>query len=61
VSQLIAEILLRLSKVGAATLIGGVIYFVAAGPLGGPPSVELGLLAWLAGAAVVLLVENSPI
>jgi hypothetical protein len=61
VSQLVAEILLRLAKVGAATLLGTLIYLVVAGPLGGTPSVELALLSWLAGAATVLLVENSPI
>ena len=60
-SQLVAEVLLRLAKVGVATLVGALIYVFAAGPLGGTPSVELGLLAWLAGAAVILLVENSPI
>ena len=60
-SQLIAEILLRLSKVGAATLVGGLIYLFAIGPLAGAPSVELALLAWLAGAEVILLMENSPI
>jgi hypothetical protein len=60
-SQLVAEILLRLAKVGAATLVGAIIYVVLVGPLGAPPSAELGLLAWLAGAASILLVENSPI
>ena len=60
-SQLIVEILLRLSKVAVATLIGVVVYLVAVGPLGAAPSVQLGLLAWLAGAAVMLLVESSPI
>ena len=60
-SQLIVEFLLRLSKVAVATLIGVVVYLVAVGPLGAAPSVQLGLLAWLAGAAVMLLVESSPI
>jgi hypothetical protein len=60
-SQLIAEILLRLAKVGAATLVGAIVYVLATGPWGGSPSVELALLAWLTGAGVVLLVENSPI
>jgi hypothetical protein len=61
VSPLVVEILLRLAKVGAATVIGAVAWLLLVGPLGASPSVELGLLAWLVGAAVVLLVENSPI
>jgi hypothetical protein len=61
VSQLVVEILLRLAKVGVATFIGLVIYAILVGPLGVPGSAELGLLAWLAGAATVLLVETSPI
>ena len=60
-SQLVAEILLRLAKVGAATLLGALVYLALIGPLGAAASTELALLAWLVGAAVVLLVENSPI
>ncbi|HEU4671957.1 MAG TPA: hypothetical protein VFS32_03585 [Candidatus Limnocylindrales bacterium] len=60
-SNLIAEILLRLAKVGAALVVGVVIYAVLVGPLGVTGSPELALLAWLAGAAFVLLVETSPI
>ena len=59
--ELLAEILLRLAKVAAATLVGGVVYLVAVGPLGASPSIELWLLSWLSGAAVILLVESSPI
>jgi len=55
------EILLRLAKAAAATIVGLVIYLVATGPLGNPGSIELALLAWLSGAAFILLVENSPI
>jgi len=58
---LLAEIGIRLAKVLAATVVGLVIYLVAVGPLGATPGVELGLLAWLVGAAVVLLLESSPI
>jgi hypothetical protein len=61
VSELVAEILLRLAKVVAATLIGVLVYLVAVGPLGAVPTVELGLLSWLCGAAAVLLVESGPI
>ena len=60
-SELVAEILLRLAKVVAATLIGVLVYLVAVGPLGAVPTVELGLLSWLCGAAAVLLVESGPI
>ena len=60
-SQLVAEILLRLAKAGAAALAGLVVYIVAVGPLGASPGVELALLSWLSGAAFILLVESSPI
>jgi len=61
VSQLLAEIALRLAKAVAAALVGFVIYLVATAVFGATPSVELGLLAWLSGAGFVLLVESSPI
>ena len=60
-SNLAFEILLRLAKAGAALVIGILVYAVATGPLGAPGTPELALLAWLAGAAFVLLVETSPI
>ena len=59
--ELVFEILLRLSKALAATIIGVVVWLVAVGPLGASASVELALLAWLSGAAFILLVEESPI
>jgi len=59
--ELVAELLLRLAKIAAATILGVLVYLVAVGPLGAPPSVELSLLSWLCGAAVILLVESSPI
>jgi hypothetical protein len=55
------EILLRLAKAGAATVVGVAVYSVAVGPLGAAPSVELALLSWLVGAGFILLVESSPI
>jgi hypothetical protein len=55
------EILLRLSKALAAAILGLVAWLVAVGPLGATPSVELILLCWLAAAAFILLVEESPI
>ena len=60
-SHLVAEILLRLSKVGAATILGILVYGLAVGPLGAAATVELALLSWLSGAAFILLVESSPI
>jgi hypothetical protein len=60
-SELVAEILLRLSKVLAATVVGVILYLILVGPLGSTPSAELALLAWLTGAAFILLVETSPI
>jgi hypothetical protein len=61
VSNLFFEVILRLAKAGAALVVGIVVYLVATGPLGAPGSPELALLAWLAGAAFILLVESSPI
>jgi hypothetical protein len=61
VSNLLAEIGLRLLKALIAGLIGLVVYVVLVGPLGNPGSVELMLLCWLSGAAFILLVETSPI
>jgi hypothetical protein len=60
-SPLIFEILLRLLKVGAATLVGLMVYAVLTGPLGNVGSAELALLSWLSGAAFILLVESSPL
>ena len=60
-SNLLAEIGLRLVKAGAAGLLGAVAFVVATGPLGAAPTVELALLCWISAAAFVLLVETSPI
>jgi hypothetical protein len=38
-----------------------VVYLVLVGPLAATGSVQLALLAWLVGAAFVLLVETSPL
>jgi hypothetical protein len=61
VRELAAEIGLRLAKAAAAALIGLVVYFVLTGPLAVTPTAELALLAWLSGAALILLLESSPI
>ena len=60
-SFLVAEILLRLVKVAAALVVGLIIYVVATSLIGAPGSIELAFLAWLSGAAFILLVESSPI
>jgi hypothetical protein len=59
--ELVLEILLRLSKALAAAVLALVVWLVATGPLGAEPTVPLALLAWLAAAAFILLVEESPI
>jgi hypothetical protein len=58
---LLVEIALRLAKAGLAAILGLIVYLVAVGPLGATPSVELGLLAWISGAAAILVVESGPI
>jgi hypothetical protein len=60
-SYLVAEILLRLAKALTALVVGAVVYMILTGPLGAAGSPELALLAWLGGAAFILLVESSPI
>ena len=60
-SNLINEFLLRLAKAGLAALLGAVLYWVLIGPLAVPGSAELALLSFLAGAAFILLVQESPI
>ncbi len=60
-SNLLAEIGLRLAKAASAAVLGAVLYLVLVGPLGNQGSAELALLAWLAAAAFILLVESSPI
>ena len=60
-SNLLAEIGLRLAKAGAAAVLGLLLYAVLTGLLGNSGSVELALLSWLSAAAFVLLVESSPI
>jgi len=59
--ELVAEVLLRLSKALAAAVFGLIAWLVAVGPLGASGSVELALLCWLSGVGFILLVEESPI
>ena len=60
-SNLLAEVALRLAKAGAAAILGILLYIVLTGPLGQAGSVELALLSWLSAAAFLLLVESSPL
>ena len=59
-SNLAAEIGLRLLKASAAAFLALVLYLVLVA-LGNPGGVELALLCWLSGAAFILLVETSPV
>ncbi len=59
--ELVFEILLRLAKALAAAVIGLIVWLVAVGIGGAMPSAELALLAWLSGAAFILVVQESPI
>jgi hypothetical protein len=61
VRELAFEILLRLTKALAAAVLAALVWLVATGPLGATASPELGLLCWLAAAAFILLVQESPI
>ena len=60
VSNLVAEILLRLVKPTAAALLGAVIFLVAMA-LGEPASGALALLSWVSAAAFILLVQEGPL
>jgi hypothetical protein len=61
VSNLVNEILLRLAKAGVAILLGLILYWIITGPLAVTASTELALLSFLAAAAFILLVQESPI
>jgi hypothetical protein len=61
VSQLINEILLRFVKPLLAGLIGLVIYGVAIGLLHVTPTFEAAAVSYVAGAAIILLMETSPL
>jgi hypothetical protein len=60
-SNLLAEIALRLAKAGAAAILGFILYVLLTGPLGQAGSIELALLSWVSAAAFLLLVESSPL
>jgi hypothetical protein len=60
-SNLVAEILLRLAKAGAALVVAIGLWLVLVPLVGVTASPELAILCWIAGAAFILLVETSPI
>jgi hypothetical protein len=60
VSNLVAEILLRLIKPVLAVILGAIVYLVAIA-LGEPGSVSLALVSFLSGTAFILLVQEGPI
>ena len=60
-SQLINEILLRFVKPLGAGLIGLALYGIAVGLLHVTPAFELAAACWVSGAALILLMETSPI
>ncbi|HEX7491632.1 MAG TPA: hypothetical protein VF337_07995 [Candidatus Limnocylindrales bacterium] len=60
-SQLINEVLLRFVKPLIAGLIGLVIYGVAVGLLHVTPTFEVAAISYVAGAAIILLMETSPL
>ena len=60
-SNLVGEMLLRLSKAGATLVVGALLLWLLVSFAGATASVELALLCWLSAAAFVLLVEESPI
>lgn len=57
--EFVIEIALRVAKLVIATIVGGLIYFVLTNVVGAPGSVQLALESWLAGAAVILLLETG--
>ena len=59
--ELVAEIALRLLKVVAALLIGGLIYLIAASVDPAAAGATLGVASFVAGAGVILLVASSPL
>jgi hypothetical protein len=60
-NELRNEILLRLSKLLVAGIVGAIIYVIATGPLNAAPSFELAALCWISAGVALLLAESSPI
>jgi hypothetical protein len=59
--ELVFELLLRGIKPAGAVLVALLVWFVAIGPVGATPSAELGILSFLFGGMMVLLVQEGPI
>ncbi len=59
--ELVFELLLRLVKPILAAIIGLAAWLLAIGPGGAAASAELGLLCFVVGGMVVLLVGEGPI
>ncbi len=60
-SNLVAELLLRLAKAGVAALLALILFAIVTGPVGEPGTASLALLCWLSASAFILLVQESPI
>ena len=60
-SDLVAELFIRLAKALLVALLALVLFAVLTGVLGEPGSASLALLCWLSAAAFWLLVETSPL
>ena len=58
-SELGVELLLRLVKVIAASILGVLVYVVLVGPFGVPATAQLAIEAWIVGALLVLLLETN--
>jgi hypothetical protein len=61
VRELVFELLLRLVKPVLAAVVGLVAWLLVTGPGGAMGSAELGLLCFMAGGVVILLVGEGPI
>jgi hypothetical protein len=59
VSDLLLDLGLRAAKVVLALVLGVMVYFGITAIGGAPGSAELAVLAFIAGAAVVLLLEGG--
>ena len=59
--ELVFEVLLRLIKPALAAVTALVVWLFAVGPGGATGSPELGLLCFITGGVVVLLVQEGPI
>ena len=60
-SNLVNELLLRLAKAVVAVVLGAILYWILVGPIGAAGSTELALMSFVAAAAFILLVQESPI